>query len=246
MVVFEHVVSLGHACAVAHELEHLGLRSHSGPFDWQASTRLEPKIQFLNDRFDSFFKFLNETNLYQRPIANCYSMKVNNIYFIHDFNKWDSLSAQLPVVRQKYKRRVQQFLKDIVKPTLFIYYLFDQADADWIDRNTNYILNSIKNYNKDNQIVYIADPSIHLRTKCFFVENDKGSDIAYDFTEKSKEILDFFNSIPFDTHKREENLVFFRSKKNKKQKVKKLLFKIRILFKNLFCKEYHHFLTDYS
>lgn len=31
---YENVISLGYFCSVASEIERLGLRRHSGPFDW--------------------------------------------------------------------------------------------------------------------------------------------------------------------------------------------------------------------
>lgn len=212
---FQHVISLGHACAVAHEMERHGYRDHSGPFDWCGSRSLKLKMQLLEEEFKPFIAGLRVDNLYQRDIPNIYLMKEYQIYFVHDFNDVDDLGSQLPSVIQKYKRRICQFYKDIVEPCLFIYYLYDQDDADWIDCNYDYILRFFKQFNEANEIVYITPSGVNFKQKTFFVENDEGADHAYDFTQKSKELLEFMTNIPYPSDKKHKNLEFVGSKPKK-------------------------------
>ncbi|QVJ80596.1 Putative papain-like cysteine peptidase [Prevotella sp. khp1] len=212
---YQHVISLGHACAVAHELEHLGYRDHSGPFDWCGSRSLKLKMKLLEENFEPLFSGMRIDNLYQRAIPNIYLMKEFQIYFVHDFNATDTLESQLDKVIEKYRRRVSQFYKDIIEPCLFIYYLYDQEDADWIDENHEYVLNFFRKYNQDSDILYITPTGINFRQKSFYVENDEGADHAYDFTQKKPEILDYLNKIPYPVEKKNQNLLFFNAKPQK-------------------------------
>ena len=58
---FKHIISLGHFCGVAQELERLGLRDASYPFDWLITKR-EPLHRLINNHFDGFLEY---DNLYQ-------------------------------------------------------------------------------------------------------------------------------------------------------------------------------------
>jgi len=243
---YQHVISLGHACAVAHELEHLGYREHSGPFDWQGSRSLSAKISFMKNGFESFFRGLKADNLYQTKVPSCYLIKEFEIYFVHDFNEWYPLADQIDTVVEKYQRRVSHFLKDITEPTLFVYYLFDQDDAYWIDTHMEYIMETIRLYNIENDIVFIADPSIHMNTKCFYVVNDKDTDIAYDFTKKNKELLTFLNNLPYPKEKRESNIRFYKKglfKKTIHKNVNRVLRRYWALTKR---PVYHHNLSFFE
>lgn len=241
---FKHVVSLGHACAVAHEMEHLGLRSHSGPFDWQGSASLEATIELIKNNFKVFFDNLTPDTLWQRQVPSCYLMKACSIYFVHDFSEYKPLAEQIPAVKEKYERRVKNFYRDIVEPTLFVYYLSDNpSDVDFINNHSDYILSVLRSFNKFNDIVYIADPKNRINHECFYVENDEGRGIAYDFTKKSEEILNFFNTIPCPSSEREKNISFFKKDKRWGQKIRK---KIRRIYYKLTRSVYHHYLYDFD
>lgn len=58
---FENNISLGAFCDVADDLEKLGLRNQSSPFDWGISSFPEI-IQLIENGFDDF---MNINNLYQ-------------------------------------------------------------------------------------------------------------------------------------------------------------------------------------
>lgn len=184
--------------------------------------------------------------LYQRQVPHIYLMKPYSIYFVHDFNQYDTLESQLPAVRKKYKRRVGNFYKDIIEPTLFVYYLYDQEDANWIVNNYDYIISVLKSYNENNNIIYISDCHVSFSKNCFYVDNDKDSDIAFDFVHQNNDLMLFFNHLPFSSSQNKRNLKHFKistRRKKIKNKFKRVM--------NIFCPapqktEYHHYLTDFS
>ena len=51
---FSHFISLGYFCSVALELERVGLRSASSPFDWLVSD-FSGVIDLIENHFDSFW-----------------------------------------------------------------------------------------------------------------------------------------------------------------------------------------------
>lgn len=213
--VYQHVISLGHACAVAHELERHGYREHSGPFDWCGSRSLKLRMRLLEEDFNPLFVGIQKDHLYQREIPNIYLFKDYQIYFVHDFNEYEALDEQIDKVKEKYRRRVKQFYEDIKEPCLFIYYLYDQDDADWIDANHQYVLDFFRKYNEESDIAYITPTGLNFHHKSFFVENDEGADHAYDFTQKSEELNEFINTIPYPEEKKIKNLQFFNAKPRK-------------------------------
>ena len=58
---YQHIISLGHFCAVASELDKLGFREASLPFDWIISP-LDSVIDLINNNFEDF---LNPDLLYR-------------------------------------------------------------------------------------------------------------------------------------------------------------------------------------
>ena len=54
MTEFKHVISLGHLCATANDLERIGLRSSSGPLDWCESHELEKIMLLIQNNFNGF------------------------------------------------------------------------------------------------------------------------------------------------------------------------------------------------
>ena len=126
---YENVISLGYFCSVASEIERMGLRTHSGPFDWQACVDFKKRIELIDTWFKEFFVFLNEEGLYQKVSEpQIYFMKAVGVFLVHDFTMYKSLAEQLPEVRRKYERRVASFYRQIAKKTLFIHYVNKDND----------------------------------------------------------------------------------------------------------------------
>ncbi|MDL2301710.1 papain-like cysteine peptidase, partial [Lachnospiraceae bacterium OttesenSCG-928-D06] len=115
---FTHIISLGSFCSPALEIERLGMRDGSYPFDWVLSHSFEEVMALIDNKFDDF---LNESTLYQaknKPMI--YINPKHNIVFIHDFSAFDSLENQFPQVLEKYNRRISKFYQAILQPTLFL------------------------------------------------------------------------------------------------------------------------------
>lgn len=62
---YRHFISLGFFCSVASELERYGLRSASGPFDWQSCDSFKERMDLINNRFEKFWEHLTVSGLYQ-------------------------------------------------------------------------------------------------------------------------------------------------------------------------------------
>ncbi len=187
---FRHVISLGFFCSVAKELEQLGLRDASYPFDWVISD-FKGIIDCLCDNFEHFFDM---ESFCQHPIDKEYY--INNCYklwFYHDFSLYKPLAKQFGTFKRKYNRRIARFLAAIAEPTLFIRYV--QADdaaskdeVEYLEKNIVKIRQILKNYNSKNELIIIANESLNIhidnvykvqkdphRTRCWHpLSNNKG------------------------------------------------------------------------
>ena len=54
--VFEHYISLGRGCYIAIELEQMGLRDASMPFDWNG-TRWHAIEKAIKNKFDGYLSY---------------------------------------------------------------------------------------------------------------------------------------------------------------------------------------------
>lgn len=103
---FEHFISSGHCCYVAIELEHMGLRDSSMPFDW-VRTRWWAIENSFNKNFEGY---LNYDDLYQKKNdLHCYKNLQYGVGFFHDFVDYKSLKSQIANVQKKYERRIERF-----------------------------------------------------------------------------------------------------------------------------------------
>lgn len=121
---YNNYISLGYFCGVAQDLEALGLRDASYPFDWCISN-YKGVIQAIDSRFSGFLDYENLSQ--SAETRNHYMDTVYNIFFFHDFSKYKSLNEQYSAVKQKYQRRIDRFLKKIEQPTCFIRYIANES-----------------------------------------------------------------------------------------------------------------------
>ena len=119
---YTNYISLGYFCEVAQDLEKLGLRNASSPFDWGISY-FANVIDAIDKRFDGF---LDYENLSQSAFDRSnYHEDKYHFYFFHDFDKYKSLDKQYQSVRDKYWRRINRFLENehlIILETAPYYY----------------------------------------------------------------------------------------------------------------------------
>lgn len=247
---FSNVISLGFFCSVAQDLEMMGLRNFSSPFDWCWST-WEGVYNCLKTNFKDFFKF---DNIMQSNADNCiYADRKNGIISFHDFSSYKSLYKQYDKVMDKYKRRIKRFYLEITKPTLFIRYIWNgeynnkkaneakTIENDYLDFN---IL--IKKYNTENQVVFVANedvesdilPIIHIHKDKNDVVNRKPL-FANELFKKYLLSMEYnnrdYNMSVYNAKQKKKNSIFY------KIKVKLVLF-LNNLFKQKYCYEkvYNH------
>lgn len=228
---FKNIISLGFYCEVAKELERLGLRSASYPFDWLISSWYGVE-KMLDTNFDGF---LNYEDLHQYDDSPSKYRNMNTgISFFHDFNPFQPLKDQMDEVEKKYKRRIERFFKDIKNPTLFIRYIESTEEVEFWKNNYFYVQQKLKMYNEQNTIWLIncLDSSFE-NENVFFVEPDENDYLCrYCFLEKMPKLKEKLVSDEiFSTAKRKENLKRYEKKKIKEKsfasKVKRKLEEIK-------------------
>ena len=216
---YNHFISLGYFCSVALELERIGLRSYSSPFDW-IITDLEGVLNAIENNFTDFLRYDllkqcedNKTHYYNEKYK---------CSFFHDFvSTRKPLLLQLPSVKRKYKRRITRFYNNIVEPTLFLRYISDEiktsegksAELLWIEENYNRLLTILKGFNPANNIIFIANTGVESKNiKIYNVNPDENDIVARKPLEKNKELYDLLNDFYFE--KREDNLKYYNEKNN--------------------------------
>jgi hypothetical protein len=228
------------------DLEKLGLRDASFPFDW-CITSFQKNIELIENKFKDFMNFDNlaqSTNHRQHYLDTKY-----DFFFFHDFSKYKPLNDQLYMVRKKYLRRINRLFERMKEPTLFFRYISNEEknrdgksiELIWIEENYDYINTVIKKYNKNNEIIFISDLTLtsHL-IKIHNVDIDKD-----DIVSRSPLInsIDLYSSLcqinRNDIH--ENKLMFYKKSKRKTGFFYKLSRKLRIIYKDLFYKVYIHF-----
>ena len=162
---FDHIISLGYFCSVASDLERLGLRSASSPFDWCISN-FEGVISAIGHRFDGFLDYglLSQSTAEGKDYFN----SRYRIWFFHDFDEYRPLGKQLDAVAAKYKRRIDRFYENISHPTLFIRYISNETvnqdgkseELDFIEHHYDDIVSLLKSFNGENEIIFLANREV--------------------------------------------------------------------------------------
>lgn len=233
-------ISLGYFCSVSMDLEKLGLRSESFPFDWLISD-FEGVVRAIENGFEDFLKY--EYLSQNRANRAIYRNTHYNIDFYHDFDSLIPLSQQLPQVESKYRRRIDRFYASIKEPTLFIRYISDEELIDgkskeliWIEENYDRIMGLIRSYNAQNDILFIANNGVvSEKLRICNVEKDKGDAVARTPLFKSAQLHEFFSTVDFPD--RERNLERYKKHHNP---LHRYTSKLKSLFRKYFLKEYSH------
>ncbi len=118
---FDVVYSIGLNCACARDLGRMGLRTQSGPFDWNWQVGFYERFDMMVSRFDSFIE-KEDLYLFQdknpESGARCDSYKNRRTGFLHshDFPAGIPLDESYPEVREKYQRRINRMLSFLDNP----------------------------------------------------------------------------------------------------------------------------------
>lgn len=240
---FENFISLGYFCEVASDLEKLGLRNTSSPFDW-CITDLKMNIRLIDNKFNNFMNYENLKQSCQN--RNIYMDTVYKDFFFHDFSKYKSLDSQYPKVKAKYNRRIQRFLTNIEKPTLFIRYISNEvknsngrsAELEWIENNREHILKVLKKYNSQNEIIYIGDYNTNSDIiKIFHVPIEDNDLVSRSPIINNKELYPLVKG--FHIKGQEDNINRYLKKQKRKNDIrtkakKKIMRKYNKLFKKVY------------
>lgn len=96
---YNNVISLGFFCSVASEIEKIGLRSSSYPFDWLISD-FKGVIAVIENHFEDFMSYENMAQHELYP--SFYKDTKYGMQFYHDFDEYHSL-----------KNKCLRFIKNI-------------------------------------------------------------------------------------------------------------------------------------
>lgn len=240
--IYTNYISLGYFCSIADDLEKLGLRNQSSPFDWGISD-FPNVIKTIDTNFKGFMDYDNLSQSVN--IRKHYRDDKFKFYFFHDFNEYKSLDAQYDFVKSKYYRRIKRFLESIKQPTLFIRYIStEELDENnksieliWIENNYDYILNILKKFNQQNNIIFIGDETLKSdKIKIYTVFKDTDDLVSRLPIYNNKELFPILSSIDFPN--KQDNIERY----NKKQKsyTYKIKAKIICFLQKKFLKVYTH------
>lgn len=214
---YENFISLGYFCSIAQELERMGLRSTSSPFDWCISD-FEGVISAIKNNFEGFldYELLSQSTNDRKHYFNI----EYKIWFFHDFDQYRPLKKQIDSVRSKYSRRIERFYTNIHKPTLFIRYISDEeltpdgksVELEYIEKNIDSITSLLKSFNPDNDIIFIANSGVESDVITIYnVVPDSNDTIAREPLHKNNSLKKLFDS--FDYPNRDANISIYREKK---------------------------------
>lgn len=203
---YQHVISLGHFCAVASELDKLGLREASLPFDW-IITPLDSLIELINNNFSDF---LNPELLYRdSKLPYIVINKKYNVAFYHDFKESKPISDQIEEVQRKYSRRVARFYDYIKEATLFVRYIETKEEYEYIIQNYSSLLDLLKKYNKENDLILISKDIKGDKLYTIY-ENNVAKRSPQKFIKVNKTLYNKLLSIPYPEDKKRLNLKRYR------------------------------------
>ena len=238
----KHFISLGYFCSVASELESMGLRNESSPFDWLISD-FEGVIKAIQNNFENFldYEYLSQNRQYPAYYLNT----KYNVHFYHDFSPYIPLKKQLSLVKEKYSRRIKRFYESISEPTLFVRYISDEQLVNgsskellWIEEHYDEIISLLKSFNENNEILFIANEGNQSsKIEIYHVKKDENDVVNRRPIVSTPCLMERFNS--FELVNRSENLLRY-----KKKKLSRSVFKIKkktvSFLQKTFMSEYTH------
>lgn len=241
---YKNYISLGYFCSPALDLERLGIRTASYPFDWLISD-FKGVISAIETRFNGFLLYENlQQELSNRSI---YTDAYYNFHFYHDFDKYIPLSKQITKVQEKYQRRIARFYNDIAEPTLFIRYISDETchnekslELSYIEENITNILALLKSFNSSNDIIFIANSNVVSdKINIYHVNKDYEDVVARQPLTSNEELNSFFSDLEIPN--KNKNIQRYNNKQKRKNSIiVKLKRKAISFFKRHFLREYNH------
>ena len=155
---YDIIYSLGSNCACALYLNKNNQRSTSGPFDWICGISFKDRINLILNDFNSWLDINNLSKLPEQIKTEKnqrYKDESNGCIFPHDFPINQSLEEALPLVKEKYTRRINRFYNNLnyKEKSLLIWFSLDtklsNSEIEWASNELN------KKFNKQIDIVII-------------------------------------------------------------------------------------------
>lgn len=167
---YQQIIPLGFGCMVAQDLEKIGARDHSYPFDWVISN-FKNVICLIDNRFAGIFQEVEQDATHN----NVYHDRQTGLDHYHDFFSDKSIEEQMDAVRKKYARRIDRFYESIKEPTLFIRFVRNVEDWTYIKENEEGITALLKSFNQENVCVYVLTKDLKDGTviENVFITEDK-------------------------------------------------------------------------
>jgi len=183
---YKHVVSIGYFCSTALELERYGFREASYPLDW-VTCPLKPTLALLESDFQGFVRpeSLARDSVHNYIVHDAQS----GIDFYHDFNSHQTIEEQVVMVQEKYRRRISRWRAAITERALFVRYIANSDELDYLDENMPAVLLLLRRSNPLNDLLLVGNSD--LRPTCgglkvFRVDADEGDVVARAFVEKNR------------------------------------------------------------
>lgn len=211
--IFVNFISLGCCCYVAGDLERMGLRNSSMPFDWTRT-----RLRVIKDAlFNQFENYLLYDDLYQyKNNPHIYEGCDAGVVFPHDFVAWRSLKSQFSNVKEKYQRRINRFFIEIEKPTVVIRYCWDEEELNELLQTYDEWTSFFKKYNENNEFVIITHNGIREerpeQMNIFFVEKGEDGKDNLNPIRNCPELYVILNEAKFKN--REKNIQHYEKKCN--------------------------------
>ena len=149
---FDYFISLGFFCGVAASMDHYGLRSYSGPFDWCFSD-FEGVIQTIEEKFKHFLDYENLAIVPDRPKE--FKDIRYQLHFMHDIENSGLFSQEYPAIKEKYIKRSKCFLKMLEHPCCCIRAVQNKEEIAYIESHEKQIQALLKTYHPENDILYL-------------------------------------------------------------------------------------------
>jgi len=114
---YDLAISLGGSCGLSQALRREKLQFASFPFDWLGRSSFRCRVELIAT---DFADFLTDKDLYTAPSPEGVWMEHhytchNGFVFAHDFDQEKPIPPQIPLVREKYLKRMEHMLRLIEK-----------------------------------------------------------------------------------------------------------------------------------
>ena len=179
---YQQIIPIGFGCMVAQDLEKIGVREYSYPFDWVISN-FKDVVRIIDNRFAGIFQEVEQDAIHD----NVYHDRQTGLDHYHDFFPNKSIEEQMEAVRKKYERRIERFYESITSPTLFIRFVRNLEDWNYIKENETSVSELLKSFNQENVCVYVLTKDLQKEDAIenVFITEDKAHPILGCKTLKS-------------------------------------------------------------